>query len=68
MVFEYSKLWKFFDEKKMYKEDLRIDTRMSFATIDKLGKNEIVTMDVLVRICGNLKCDIEDIFNYKIES
>lgn len=68
MAFYYSKLWKLLDEKKMYKEDLRIDTGMSSAILDKLGKNEIVSMNVLARICENLKCDIGDIVNYKIES
>ncbi|HGM9354073.1 MULTISPECIES: helix-turn-helix domain-containing protein [Peptoniphilaceae] len=52
------------DEKKMYKEDLRLDTGMSSATLHKLGKNEIVSMDVLARICESLKCDEGDIVSY----
>lgn len=48
----------------MYKEDLRIDTGMSSATLAKLGKNEIVSMDVLGRICESLKCDVGDIVSY----
>lgn len=64
MAFDYSKLWKLLEEKKMYKEDLRLDTGMSLATLAKLGKNEIVSMDVLARICESLKCDVGDIISY----
>lgn len=48
----------------MYKEDLRLDTGMSSATLHNLGKNEIVSMDVLARICESLKCDEGDIVSY----
>ena len=32
-----------------------------YASVAKLGKNENVTTDVLVKICTALKCDISDI-------
>lgn len=67
MAFDYRKLWKLLEEKKMYKEDLRIDTGMSSATLAKQGKNEIVSMDVLGRICESLKCDVGDIVSYLVE-
>lgn len=34
---------------------------MSPNTIAKLGKNESVSLDILVRICSVLHCDIGDI-------
>ena len=64
MAFDYSKLWEILKERKMYKEDLRIMARMSSATLAKLGKNEIVSMDVLGRICEVLSCDVGDIVSY----
>ncbi|MFR9275177.1 helix-turn-helix domain-containing protein [Finegoldia magna] len=64
MASDHSKLWELLDEKKMYKEDLRLDTGMSLATLAKLGKNEIVSMDVFARICESLKCDVGDIASY----
>lgn len=64
MGFNYSKLWKILEERKMYREDLRIETGMSSATLAKLGKNQIVSMDVLGRICEVLGCDIGDIVSY----
>jgi len=33
----------------------------------KLGKNENVTTDVLVKICTALKCDISDIMEITVE-
>ena len=39
---------------------------ISHAAVAKLGKNENVTTDVLVKICTALKCDISDIME-KIE-
>lgn len=68
MAFDYSKLWKLLEEKNMYKEDLRIATGMSSATLAKLGKNKIVSMDVLARICEELSCDIGDIVSYVEEN
>lgn len=52
----------------MYKEDLRIETGMSSATLAKLGKNQIVSMDVLGRICEVLSCDVGDIVSYISEN
>jgi putative transcriptional regulator len=61
MKFDYTKLWKLLESRNMYREDLRIETGMSSATLAKLGKNEAVSMDVLGRICKALNCDIGDI-------
>lgn len=45
----------------MSRVDLRIATQMSPNTLAKLGKNEGVSLDVLLRICSVLRCDIGDI-------
>jgi len=34
---------------------------ISSATLTKLAKGEIVNMEILVRICSALKCDLHDI-------
>lgn len=57
----YNKLWKILIDRGMRKEDLRIKTNLSSGTIAKLSKDENVTVDVLLRICDTLDCDIEDI-------
>ena len=58
MAFDYNKLWRLLEDNKMQREDLRIEVGMSSATLAKLGKNKIVSMDVLGRICQVLNCDI----------
>lgn len=61
MPISYNKLWKLLIDKGMKKNDLRLAAEISSATLAKLGKNEGVTTDVLVRICHALNCDIGDI-------
>lgn len=61
MAFDYSRLWELLKKQNMYREDLRIETGMSSATLAKLCKNEAVSMEVLGRICKVLNCDIGDI-------
>ena len=57
----YKKLWKMLIDKNMKKKDLREATGISSASMAKLGKNENVTTDVLVRICDALHCELSDI-------
>ena len=64
MAFNYSKLWEVLEERNMNREELRIEAGMSSATLAKLGKNKIVSMDVLGRICQVLACDVGDIVSY----
>ena len=57
----YIKLWKLLLDKRMKKSELRDLVKMSPNTLAKLGKDEMISMDVIVRICQVLKCDIGDI-------
>lgn len=57
----YNKLWKLLIDNNMKKTELRVAANISSGTLAKLGKNESVTTDVLVRICHVLNCDIGDI-------
>ena len=61
MNVSYNKLWKLLIDKNMKKVDLRAAACLSSGTLAKLGKNESVTTDVLVRVCRALNCDIGDI-------
>ncbi|MDD4575228.1 MAG: helix-turn-helix transcriptional regulator [Bacteroidales bacterium] len=61
MSISYKKLWKQLIEKDMSKTDLRIKADLGTGTLAKLGKNQQVSMDVLLRICNVLKCDISEI-------
>ena len=61
MSVSYNKLWKLLIDKNMKKKELGMAAGISNSLIAKLGKNENVTVDVLVRICNALDCDLEDI-------
>jgi putative transcriptional regulator len=61
MSVSYKKLWKLLIDKDMKKKDLREAAGISTSSMAKLGKNENVNTDTLVKICKVLKCDIGDI-------
>lgn len=61
MLISYNKLWKLLIDKGISKSELKTAVKMSPNTLAKLGKNEPVSMDVLIRICETLNCDIGDI-------
>ena len=63
MAISYNKLWKQLIDKNMTKTDLRLKADIGTATLAKRGKNEQVSMDVLLRICNVLKCNISDIMD-----
>ena len=57
----YKKLWKVLIDKDMKKKDLQASAGISWASVTKLSKGERVSMEVLMKICKTLKCDIGDI-------
>ena len=65
MRISYKKLWKLLIDKDMKKTQLREAVMLSSSTIAKLTRNEYVALDVLVRICFVLNCDIGDIIEIK---
>ena len=57
----YDPLWKTLIDKKMSKGQLREAAQLSRTTITKMGKDESVTLDVILRIATVLNCPISDI-------
>lgn len=57
----YNKLFKLLIDKGMKKTVLRLATGISPNTLTKLSNNEYVSMEVLVKICRVLHCDVGDI-------
>lgn len=57
----YNKLFKLLIDKRMKKTELRKLTGISPNTLTKLSNNEFVSMEVLVKICRTLNCDVGDI-------
>ena len=61
MKMSYKKLWKLLIDTDMKKTDLRKAAGISSSSLAKLGKDENVTTDVLLRICKALDCELDDI-------
>ena len=68
MAVSYKKLWKLLIDKDMKKEDLRKATGITTTAMAKLGRNENVNTEILVKICDALQCDISDIIEIIKES
>jgi len=61
MAISYNKLWKLLIDKGMNKTQLGVASGVSTSTISKLGKNEQISMDSMLKICKILECNIGDI-------
>lgn len=57
----FDPLWQILKTKGMNKGDLQKATGLSSSTVAKLAKNEKVSLDVIERICTELKCPIYDV-------
>lgn len=68
MTLSYDKLWKLMIDKKINKTQLIQKANITSNAMAKLGKNESVQVEVLVKICNVLKCDIKDIVEIINES
>jgi DNA-binding Xre family transcriptional regulator len=63
MAVSYNKLWKLLLDKGMSKTDMRLKAGISTKALAKLGKNENVNTDVLVKICKAMECNVADIMD-----
>lgn len=61
MAVNYNKLWKLLIDNQMNKSDLGKAAKMSPNTLAKMGKNEPVSLEILMRVCKVFHCDIGDI-------
>lgn len=61
MSVSYKKLWMLILEKDMKKTEVRIAAGISPSTFSKMNRNEYVAMEVLVKLCKVLNCNIGDI-------
>lgn len=62
-MLSYNKLWKLLIDKGMTKTEMRLKADISTTTLAKLGKNETVSMEVLLKICKVLNCNVGDIMD-----
>ena len=61
MAVSYKRFFKLMIDKKMRKKDLCELAGVSTSTMSKMGRDEIVSLEVIDRICQKLNCNIEDV-------
>lgn len=61
MIANYSGLWKKLIDKKMKKKDLVLVAKISWSSVTKMSKGENVSMNILMKVCQALECNIGDI-------
>ncbi len=67
MTVNYDKLWKLLIDKKISKTQLVHKSGISTNAMAKMGKNQFVRLEVLIRICDILHCRIDDIIDYSMD-
>lgn len=61
MGVSYKKLWKMLIDKDLKKSQLKDIAKISQSTLARLNRNEYVSLEVIVKICVGLDCEISDI-------
>lgn len=65
MSFSYKPLWKLLIDKDMSKKDLMKTANISKSTMDKMGRSETVSLEIIDRICNYFNCRIEDVIEHR---
>ena len=64
MPFSYKPLWKLLIDKDMSKKELMKAANISKSTMDKMGRGETVSLDIIDRICDHFDCKIENVIEH----
>lgn len=67
MGVNYKGFWKRLIDEEMQTSDLHLATGIAPSTFSKMRKNEYVSLDVLVRICKALKCQLSEIVEVEFD-
>ncbi|MBE5076473.1 helix-turn-helix domain-containing protein [Anaerotignum lactatifermentans] len=67
MSFTYKPLWKLLIDKDMSKKYLMNAANISKSTMDKMGRSEIVSLEIIDRICNYFNCKVEDVIEHNLE-
>ena len=63
MDVSYNKLFKLLIDKELKKTEFAKEIGISANTLAKVSRNELVSMEVLVRICRYFECSVDDILD-----
>ena len=62
--FTYKPLWKLLIDKEMSKKQLMEETNISKSTMDKMGRGEQVSMEIIDRLCNYFECKVENVIQH----
>ena len=68
MKYSYNKLWKMLIDRKISKTEMRLAAGITTNMLAKMGKDEAVNLDTLVKAALFLDCGIDDILEFEEES
>ena len=68
MKYSYYKLWKMLIDRKISKTEMRLAAGITTNMLAKMGKDEAVNLDTLVKVALFLDCGIDDILEFEEES
>lgn len=63
MDVSYNKLFKLLIDKELKKTEFAKEIGISANTLAKLSRNELVSMEIIVRICRCFECNVDDILD-----
>lgn len=64
MAVSYKKLWKLLIDRNLKKKDLEEMAGISHYTMNKLTRDNNVTVDVLEKVCRALGCSLDEIMEF----
>ena len=64
MAVSYKKLWKLLIDRNLKKKDLEEMAGVSHYTMNKLTRDNNVTVDVLEKVCWALGCSLDEIMEF----
>ena len=64
MAVSYKKLWKLLIDRNLKKKDLEEMAGVSHYTMNKLTRDNNVTVDVLEKVCRALGCSLDEIMEF----
>ena len=64
MAVNYDKLWKIMIDKKINKTQLSEKAKITTNEMAKMGNNEIVKTETLLKICNVLNCKLDDVIEF----
>ena len=64
MPFTYKPLWKKLIDLDMSKKEFMQKTHISKSTIDKMGRGELISLNIIDKICNQFNFSIDDVIEH----